>query len=115
LLRIGLNPAFQHEHDLCASNSTGTPAKAASNVAKHGIAFEEAMTVFSDPLSRTILDPDHEAAGEERWVTLGEAVSGNLLVIVHTWTNVDPDCGVIRIISARRPTRREARQYREEP
>jgi uncharacterized DUF497 family protein len=44
------------------------PAKAASNAAKHGVAFVEAMTVLRDPLARSILDPDH-GAGEERWVT----------------------------------------------
>ncbi|HLH91593.1 MAG TPA: BrnT family toxin [Xanthobacteraceae bacterium] len=89
-------------------------AKAASNIAKHGIAFEEAMAVFRDPLARTILDPDH-APGEERWVTLGEVSSGNLLVVVHTWQDIDRDRSLVRIISARRPTRNEARRYREEP
>ena len=88
------------------------PAKAASNVAKHDVAFEEAMTVFRDPLARSILDPD--SADEERWITLGEAATGNLLVIVHTWADIAPDRSVVRIISARRPTRNEARQYRED-
>jgi uncharacterized DUF497 family protein len=55
------------------------PAKANSNAASHGVAFEEAMTVFRDPLARSILDPDE---GAERWVTLGEAATGNLLVVV---------------------------------
>jgi uncharacterized DUF497 family protein len=59
------------------------PAKAASNVAKHGVAFEEAMTVFADQFVRTMLDPDH-GAEEERWVTMGESCAGNLLVVVHT-------------------------------
>ncbi len=90
------------------------PAKAASNAAKHGVSFEEAMTVFRDPLARSIPDPDH-SVGEERWVTIGEGSSGNLLVVVHTWEDIAPDRGVVRIISARRPTRNEARQYREEP
>lgn len=62
------------------------PAKAASNAVKHGVTFEEAMTVFRDPLARSILDPDH-GAGEERWITLGEASTGNLLVVVHTWAD----------------------------
>jgi uncharacterized protein len=90
------------------------PIKAASNAAKHGVAFDEAMTVFRDPLARSILDHD-PAAGEERWVTLGETATGNLLVVVHTWTDKDPDSSMVRIISARRPTASEARQYREEP
>ena len=90
------------------------PAKAASNAAKHGVTFEEAMTVFRDPFARSILDGDH-GSGEERWVTLGETSAGNLLVVVHTWTDVDPDRSAARIISARRPSPNEARQYREDP
>jgi uncharacterized DUF497 family protein len=90
------------------------PAKAASNAGKHGVTFEEAMTVFRDPLARSILDPDH-GTGEERWVTMGEASTGNLLVVVHTWADVDAERSAVRIISARRPTRNEARQYREDP
>jgi uncharacterized DUF497 family protein len=90
------------------------PAKAAGNTDKHGVTFEEAMTVFRDPLARTILDPDH-GTDEERWVTLGAASSGNLLVVVHTWTGADQDRSVVRIISARRPTRNETRRYREDP
>lgn len=89
------------------------PAKAASNAAKHGVTFEEALTVFRDPLARSILDGDH-GSGEERWVTLGETATGNLLVVVHTWTDIDPDRSAARIISARRPTSNEARQYRED-
>jgi len=88
------------------------PAKAASNAVKHDVTFEEAMTVFRDPLARSILDPEE---GEERWVTLGEAATGNLLVVVHTWVDVDADRTLVRIISARRPSRNEARQYREQP
>lgn len=84
-----------------------------SNAAKHGVSFEEAMIVFRDPLARTILDPDH-GTDEERWVTLGESSPGNLLVVVHTWTEIDLDRGIVRIIPARRPTRRETRQYRED-
>ena len=90
------------------------PAKATSNAAKHGATFGEAMTVFVDPFARSMLDPDH-GTDEERWVTLGEASTGNLLVVVHTWREMDPYRTAVRIISARRPTRNEARQYREDP
>jgi uncharacterized DUF497 family protein len=90
------------------------PAKAASNAAKHGVTFEDAMTVFRDPLARSIPDRD-SSSGEERWVTLGETTGGNLLVVVHTWNDIDPDHSAVRIISARRPTANEARQYRENP
>ena len=88
------------------------PVKAASNAAKHGLTFEEAM--FRDPLARSMLDPD-AGAGEDRWVTLGETATGNLLVVVHIWMDTDADRTLVRIISARPPSRNEARQYRENP
>ena len=90
------------------------PAKAASNASKHGVTFEEAMTVFRDPLARSILDPNH-GTDDERWVTIGQASAGNLLVVVHTWVDMEADRSAVRIISARRPTANEARQYREDP
>jgi uncharacterized protein len=88
------------------------PAKAASNAAKHGVTFEEAMTVFGDPLALSRPDDDH-STDEERWVTLGHASAGNLLLVVHTWADIDVDRSAVRIISARRPSRNEVRQYRE--
>ena len=88
------------------------PAKAVSNAAKHSVTFEDAMTAFRDPLALSVLEGH---GGEERWVTLGLAPSGNLLLVVHTWIELDPDHVLVRIISARRPTRNEARQYREDP
>ena len=71
------------------------------------------MTVFRDAFARSILDRDH-GSDEERWITLGETRTGNLLVVVHTWTDVDQDRSIVRIISARRPTPNEARQFRED-
>ena len=88
------------------------PKKAASNRLKHGITFEAAMGVFRDPLAATILDPDR-GADEERWITLGRSGSGSLMLVVHTWAQIDSERARVRIISARRPTRREARQYSE--
>src|SRR5262249_4888769 len=88
------------------------PAKAVVNLAKHGVAFEAAMTVFLDPSARSRLDEDNSDQ-EERFVTLGEARNGQLLVVVHTYVESAPHRVHIRIISARRPTGREARQYRE--
>jgi uncharacterized DUF497 family protein len=88
------------------------PAKAASNAAKHGVTFEGAMGIFRDPLARSILDHD-SSSREERWVTIGESPRGHLLVVVHTWADIDPDRSEVRIISARSPTASEARQYRE--
>ena len=87
------------------------PAKAASNLSKHGVAFEEAMGVFLDPLQLSRLDEDH-GDFEERWVTLGMAGGAKLLIVVHTYAEVGGEA-MIRIISARLPTRREVRQYEE--
>ncbi len=67
--------------------------------------FEEAATVFGDPLSLSIDDPLH-SRDEQRFVTVGESVKGELLVVVHT----DRE-GAIRIISARKATRGERRDY----
>ena len=76
-------------------------AKAASNLAKHGVGFEEAATVFGDPLSVTIFDPAHSQA-EDRFIILGRSHLDKLLVVVHTERGDN-----IRIISARRASRRE--------
>ena len=81
------------------------PIKAASNVEKHGISFEEAVTVFGDSLAVTILDPDH-SVGEFRLLTTGVSRSQRLLVISHT-----ERANEIRLISARLATRQERRSY----
>jgi uncharacterized DUF497 family protein len=86
--------------------------KAEANIAKHGVAFELAMTVFHDPLAMSRFDDDDSDA-EPRWVTLGETRDAQLLVVVHTYAEMAPNRVAIRIISARRPTGRETRQYRE--
>ena len=70
------------------------------------------MTVFRDPFAATVLDSEH-GAGEERWITLGECAGGALVLVVHAWVQTSDDIARVRIISARRPTKREARQYRE--
>ncbi len=81
--------------------------KAKHNEWKHKVSFKEALTVFADPLSVTIPDPLH-SEDEERFVTVGMSSRGRLLVVVHT----DRE-GTIRIISARRATRRERKNYEE--
>ena len=83
-------------------------AKAAKNLAKHGVSFEEAATVFRDTLSATGADPDH-SVGEERFITFGVSTSGRLLVVAHTERG-----DTIRIISARPATRGERKIYYEE-
>jgi len=79
--------------------------KARSNLTKHGVGFEEASTIFGDPLSLTIPDPEHSLS-EERYITVGRAFSGKLLVVVHTERGDN-----IRIVSARRASRRERKFY----
>ena len=82
-------------------------AKAAHNLSKHGISFEEATTALRDPLSVTGLDPDHSLS-EERFVTFGISSGGRILVVAHT----DRD-DIIRIVSARKATRTERKIYEE--
>jgi hypothetical protein len=82
--------------------------KAAANLAKHGVDFEDAITAFDDPLSITILDPDH-SQGEERFLLVGHSKAGRLLVIAHT-----ERADEIRLINARAATRRERQKYEEE-
>jgi uncharacterized protein len=84
------------------------PVKSETNLAKHRVSFEEAMAVFHDALALSRPDEDH-GANEERWVTLGPGQDGRLGLVAHTYVEIDAD----RVISARRPTRRETRQYEE--
>ena len=87
-------------------------AKAAANRRRHGIAFDLAATVFQDPGAMSIPDEDH-SEHEERWVTMGRARAGQVLVVIHTEQDSGPDETTVRIISARRSTRSERRQYEE--
>jgi uncharacterized protein len=81
--------------------------KAAGNLRKHGVSFDEAASVFFDPLSATGSDPDH--SGEERrFVTFGMSASGRLLLVAHTEQD-----DAIRIITARQATRAEREIYEE--
>ncbi len=86
--------------------------KAASNQIKHGVSFEDAMALFRDALALSISDNEH-SVNEERWVSIGEGRGGKLLVVVHTIKEMADGVVAIRIISARRPTKREARMYKE--
>jgi uncharacterized DUF497 family protein len=83
------------------------PAKAAVNLLQHGVSFEEAATVFQDPLAKIHDDPDHSAT-ERRDIIVGHSVQGQLLVVSFT------DRGSkIRLISARTVTRHERHDYEE--
>jgi uncharacterized DUF497 family protein len=84
------------------------PGKARQNRRKHRVSFQEAATVFGDPLAVTYPDPDHSIS-EQRFVTVGLSSVGRVLIVAHT----DRDENV-RIISSRKTTQRERKQYEEE-
>ncbi|MBW1786731.1 MAG: BrnT family toxin [Deltaproteobacteria bacterium] len=81
------------------------PRKANDNIEKHGVSFEEASMVFGDPLSLTIDDPLH-SPGERRMIQIGLTRKGKLLVVVFTERGDN-----IRIISARKATKKERINY----
>jgi len=84
------------------------PEKAAANLRKHNVSFEDAATAFGDPHSITIPDPDHSSA-EHRLLLIGTTKRSLLVVVAHTERG-----DTIRIISARRATRSERATYEEE-
>ena len=77
------------------------------NILKHKISFEEAQTVFYDPDAKIIADPDHSNE-EDRFIILGLSKMLNLLVVCHCYRENDE---IIRIISARKATKNESKQY----
>ncbi len=88
------------------------PTKEKTNVSKHKVTFRRAATVFRDPNQLSFYDQEH-SRDEDRWITIGIDGSGVLRVIIHTFKQVTESLCEIRIISARKATIREARQYRE--
>ena len=88
------------------------PEKARRNRRKHGVGFEQAATVFGDPRALCVHDEEH-STGEDRWVTLGLSASGGLVVVHHTFEEVDATTVRIRIFSARKATKREIAAYTE--
>jgi uncharacterized DUF497 family protein len=88
------------------------PAKAAANIRKHDVTFETAATVLLDPLGVTIPDTKH-TENDERWVTVGRARNGWLLVVIHTWQDLTANSARVRIISARRANHAETNDYEE--
>lgn len=100
--------AFVRDRTTLASMSLRVewdPLKAEANEAKHGVTFSEAASVFADPLSVTLPDPDH-SADEERLLLLGQSGSGRFLIVSLTEREM-----TVRIISARAMTRKERRTY----
>ena len=82
--------------------------KAKSNLSKHGVSFEEASTVFGDPLTLTIVDPVHSSRDEERFVTIGSSYRGKIFVVAHSDRGDN-----LRIISARPASPKERNAYEE--
>jgi uncharacterized protein len=82
--------------------------KAENNLRLHGVSFDEAMTVFDDPLFLTFADPDHSEE-EQRFIIMGKSSNGKLLVVAHTKRSQ-----VTRLISARKATRKERKSYEED-
>ena len=83
------------------------PSKARRNIETHGVSFDEASTTFKDTLSLTIHDPLHSDE-EDRFILIGNSIKNLLLVVVHTESG-----NKIRIISARKATKKERKQYEE--
>ncbi len=83
------------------------PTKAARNLKKHKVSFEEAASVFGDPMSYTFADPDH-SIGEERWLMFGLSRINRVLAVIYTHRR-----GKFRIISARLATKHERKTYEE--
>ncbi len=83
------------------------PAKAAANIKKHGVGFDEARSAFSDERARIIADPQH-SGDEDRFVLLGLSAKLKMLVVCHCYRSAS---NTIRIISARKATAIESRHY----
>ncbi len=80
------------------------------NIRKHKVSFEEAQSVFYDPLTKVASDPDH-SHDEDRFLAVGRSSAGRNLLVVHCYRDRER---IIRIISARRLNRSERRQFEEE-
>ena len=86
------------------------PIKAQENVQKHKVSFQRAATVFRDPHALSLFDNDHSQA-EDRWITLGRDGHGIIIVVCHTFRRSEEEASFIRIISARKATRKERQDY----
>ena len=86
------------------------PRKEYDNRDKHGIAFDEAATVFRDSKALSIFDQEHSET-EDRWITMGISEKGRLLIVIHTFREESEDAVTIRIISTRKATKQETKTY----
>jgi uncharacterized DUF497 family protein len=86
------------------------PVKAQRNLKQHGVSFEHAATVFDDPEALSEFDDEH-SQDEDRWITLGLDRAGMLVVVCHAYREEAETNARIRLISARKATRNETKQY----
>ena len=86
------------------------PAKARQNVRKHRVTFERGATVFKDANALSVFDDQHSEE-EERWITLGLDETGMLLVLSHTYHEETENSARVRLISVRKATKNEKKQY----
>jgi uncharacterized protein len=86
------------------------PTKARENLRKHRVTFERATSIFLDPEALSEFD-EEESVDEDRWITLGLDRTGVLLVVCHTYREDSQASARIRLISARKSTKSEAKQY----
>ena len=89
------------------------PKKDKRNLRKHGVTFEQAATIFRDPRSLSLFDTEHSVRGEDRWITLGLSAAGGLLVVHHTFVELNTETVNIRIFSSRKAIKPEINQYSE--
>ena len=88
------------------------PNKAKSNLKKHKISFENATMVFKDQNAISVFDDEHSAS-EDRWITIGLDSQTKTLVVIHTFISIDKDNCNVRMISARKATKKEKQIYKE--
>ena len=79
------------------------------NIKKHGVSFEQASYVFADRFALSKFDDEH-SSNEERWIILGKSIHETLLLVVHTFRDVD-GLEFVRVISARKATKKEKQAY----
>ena len=90
-------------------NFTWDPKKEKYNIQKHKVSFTEAVTVFYDPLAKIASDPDHSTE-EDRYILIGHSQRSHLLFVVHVYRSEND---TVRIISARKATRKETKDFQE--
>ncbi len=88
------------------------PDKARRNRRKHGVSFDQAATVFHDPRAASLYDDEHSES-EGRWMTLGLSATGGVVVVNHTFVEIDNNHAQVRIFSCRKAAREQIEQYAE--